>query len=161
MAASDIMEEAVQHTNNALQREAPQAHVSVVQGKMTQIEQPSSTFDLVIAFNVVYHALREQVDNAMEEIFRILKPGGFAFVTFLSKDWSKPFTDPVIAERTTIRQEDPEKGVPHFWSNKEDVAFFTRHFSCIYSELREENVDIKGKKLTYPSYHYRLLVQKP
>ena len=54
---------------------------SVKQGIMTQLDEKDNTFDLAIAFRVIHHAIKIEIQLAMDEIWRILKPGEYFFAT--------------------------------------------------------------------------------
>jgi len=162
--AVDISEEAVSKTKEWLIKENLEAEVSV--GKMTELDQPANKFDLVLAFNVIYHAFKPDIIKTIAEIYRILKPGGYFFGTILTKDPNQPFYNKtsVIDDQTIIKQEEPEKGIPHFFSYIEDVLEFFKNFDIkdlYYREwyspplTLERILDRKGNG------HYHLLAQKP
>ncbi|TFF84016.1 class I SAM-dependent methyltransferase [Candidatus Heimdallarchaeota archaeon] len=155
--ASDISAVAVKETKAWLAAEGLSAVVE--QGKMTTIKQPSETFDLVVSFNVIYHAYKKNIEKAITEIYRILKPGGLFFGTFLSKNPDSPFRSPEVAPQTIIKYGGVEDGIPHFISTKKDVLTFLKDFEFLYlncneyfspSQLHDE----------HGSIHYHFLVQK-
>eukprot|EP01105_Mastigella_eilhardi_P009622 TRINITY_DN2263_c0_g1_i3.p1 TRINITY_DN2263_c0_g1~~TRINITY_DN2263_c0_g1_i3.p1 ORF type:complete len:246 (-),score=61.18 TRINITY_DN2263_c0_g1_i3:473-1177(-) len=161
--ASDITAEAVNSTRAWLVRDglcsAAQAERRVVQGRMTQLQQTDAWADIVVCFNVVYHALRADVDKGVQELVRVMKPGGLLFITFISRDWHKPFTEELVAENTTVKRGGAEDGVPHFYAHHDDVLHFLRNLKVIYTDLREEFGDAY-RTYTYPSFHYRVLARK-
>jgi SAM-dependent methyltransferase len=126
--AYDITEEAVKRTKQLLEKE--QLSAKVKQGQMTNIPESNESFDLVLAYNVIYHAYKKDVIQTISEIYRLLKPGGLFFGTILTKNPEKPFYDSsvIIDEQTIIKQEEPEKGVPHFFSYPKDILDFFADF---------------------------------
>ena len=70
---------------------------------ITNIEEPSSSFDLIICFHVLEHI--EEDAKAMKELYRILKKGAKAII-------QTPFKDGDIFEDIAIRT--PEERLKHF-----------------------------------------------
>ncbi|KAH3732914.1 class I SAM-dependent methyltransferase [Pelomyxa schiedti] len=169
--AMDIMEQAVSATTNLLQTRTGTVSATEAEnlrlatgrvscGRMTELPYGDAFFDLVICFNVVYHARRLEIEKALSEILRVTKPGGFVFITFLSKlDWNKPFSDPVIEPNTIVKQTGPEAGVPHFFSTRQDIDQLMTGFRLVYVEYREDLLTLQGQ----PDHgsHYRVLARKP
>ncbi|MEO1260506.1 MAG: class I SAM-dependent methyltransferase [Bacteroidota bacterium] len=61
---------------------------------ITQIDEPDTSFDVVVCFHVLEHVTEDR--KAMQELFRVLKPGGKALI-------QTPFKDGDIFEDVTIR----------------------------------------------------------
>lgn len=53
-----------------------------------QIPEPDESFDIVLMFKSLHHVPADLMDNALDEIHRVLKPGGLAY-----------FSEPVFAGR--------------------------------------------------------------
>ena len=66
-----------------------QAHIDVVQASLTELPFGDNSFDVVCAFDVIEHIENDQ--QAINEINRVLKPGGTAVVTVPAYNllWSK------------------------------------------------------------------------
>ena len=54
--------------------------LDVVEGSATELPYDDCSFDLVYSFKVLAHI--EQIEDAMSEVSRVLRPGGFAFLEF-------------------------------------------------------------------------------
>ncbi|MFO1414234.1 MAG: class I SAM-dependent methyltransferase [Burkholderiales bacterium] len=46
-----------------------------------QIPLPAGTIDIVLLFKSLHHVPRERLDDALDEIARVLRPGGLAYVS--------------------------------------------------------------------------------
>ena len=89
LVACDINEEDVEFARN-LNREAHNIAYSVENA--LQLTFPDNTFDLITSVDVIEHV--GQPARMMQEIGRILRPGGIALITFPSLEF--PFTyDPI------------------------------------------------------------------
>lgn len=69
----------IQHEKNLLIDDLPQ--VSFVFGSAADIEQPDASVDIVIMLKSLHHVPVDLMDQAMDEIARVLKPGGLAYVS--------------------------------------------------------------------------------
>ncbi len=163
--ASDISLAAVQETKSWLKKAGLSATVN--HGQMTQLDQPENLFDLVISFNVIYHALRRDIVKTISEVHRILKPGGIFYGTLLTKDKGTHFREKenqIIDEQTLIIRGGVEDGIPHFFSHMEDVFDFFSNFeieSLVYCEVYDSPLDLKNVLSQRGWGHFRFLVRKP
>jgi len=160
----DISEEAVTKTKEWLKKEGFTADVK--EGKMTKIEEIDDYFTLVIAYNVIYHAYKKDIIKTISEIYRVLKPGGFFFGTILTKDPNQPFygSEGIIDDQTLIKQEEPEKGIPHFFSYIEDILKFFKSFEIIdlfYNECYSKPFTLERINNKKGNGHYIIFTQKP
>lgn len=164
VVAFDIEEDAVKRTKDWLKKEGLKAEV--YQGKMTKIDQPDNYFDLVLAFNVIYHAFKPDIETTIKNIYRILKPGGYFFGTMLTKDKDQPFRDKtgVIDEQTIIKMDGAEVGVPHFFSYYEDLLEFFKEFeikNVYYKEYYDQPHTLENYLAKKGSGHFINLLRKP
>jgi len=67
----------------AARRLDPTLHIS--SGVATALPFPDATFDLVTEIEVLRYLHRADIRQAMREIFRVLRPGGRAFVTMVNR----------------------------------------------------------------------------
>ncbi|MDD2715589.1 MAG: class I SAM-dependent methyltransferase [Candidatus Wallbacteria bacterium] len=119
-------------------------------------------FDAVISTQVIHHQKIENIRKAINEIERVLRPGGFVFITVMKRNWFKlwprmqmikrrdrKLTDfKVIAERTFVFTEGGEKGLPHYIFNKDILK---REF---------KSFDIQWIKVDSERRNYCLLARK-
>jgi len=164
VSAMDLSEDGVKSTIAWLKSKGLTAKVEV--GKMTELGYSDSTFDFVLAYNVIYHAFKPDITKTISEIYRVLKPGSYFFGTILTKDPKQPFDNKtaVIDDQTIIKQEEPEKGIPHFFSYIEDVLEFFKKFTIkdlYYKEWYQEPITLERINNRKGDGHYILLAQKP
>ena len=78
-------------------------------------------FDAVISVQTIHHARIKNIRKVIKEIERVLKPNGFIFITVAAsiprrvKRWKHKIIEP----HTTIPVEGREKGLIHYFFNKE------------------------------------------
>lgn len=130
----DISEQAINKTRSSLQAKGLNAHLFV--GSMyEQLPFEDNFFDAVICIRVLHHGTIDNIRGAISEIERVLKPGGFVYVTVrkrISKE--KRLRHKYIAPRTYVPLEGNEKGVVHYLFNKELFRKEFKNFKIL--ELR-------------------------
>src|SRR5262245_2248125 len=65
----------------------------ITQASAAEIPYQSATFDLVFSFDVLCQMPMELSDNAIREMSRVLKPGGFLFVRVPAFEWMRSSHD--------------------------------------------------------------------
>lgn len=100
---------------------------------MIDMPYDDGSFDCAFAYLSVSHTDSEGFLRILSGIERILVPGGAVFMTLCSKDtWS--FTDagyPRLDENTVVKTDGPEKGIPHYYVDQEDVKSLFSGFELI------------------------------
>src|SRR5712692_5318016 len=124
---------------------------------MRALPFPDGSFDVVVAYNVIYHATRDGVAATLGEIDRVLAPGGHAFVTFIGTDDAKcaEYRAKALAgvgieiEPNTYRvPNDPEEDgdLPHHFVDEAAARALLAGFDQVsLTALREDRVDGHGK----------------
>ena len=69
----------IQHNKNILIDDLP--NVTFVKAGSEQIPADDESFDVVFMFKSLHHVPIDLMDNAMQEIQRVLKPGGMAYIS--------------------------------------------------------------------------------
>jgi|ERR1051326_498402 SAM-dependent methyltransferase len=84
-------------TADALHFCRKQGHTLLVQASATQLPFPAASFDLVTSFDVLVQIPGEGSDeSALAEIFRLLRPGGIAFIRGAAYEWLKSDHDAAL-----------------------------------------------------------------
>jgi SAM-dependent methyltransferase len=142
MAGSDIAPTGVQRAYTAC-AERGLAFDGRVCDMMT-LPWPDESFDAPLCTSTIHHALRANIQQAIAEVWRILKPGGLFLVDFLCTDTldyqsrragvaaghllevePKTFVDP------RPDSEDADGYLPHHFCNEADVRDLLRRFTLV------------------------------
>jgi len=130
----DISKEAIKKARSLLQSEG--LNVNLIVGSIyEQLPYEDDFFDAVICIRALHHGTIDQIRGAINEIERVLKPGGLVYATVrkrVSKEKRLPHR--YIAPRTYIPLEGNEKGVVHYLFNKDLFRKEFRNFKVL--ELR-------------------------
>jgi len=104
-----------------------------------------ATFDGILSTQVIHHAILAEVRRTIEDLYRVLRPEGFAFVTVSGRrgdwcDWG-PFEE--IEPSTYVPQAGREPGLPHHIFSEPDLRYEFRAFEVLGTSYRAD-----GKVLT-------------
>ena len=150
--ASDFSEPAIKYCQDWLQREGLSATVAKMD--MTEIPYPDGFFDLIVAYNVIYHTTFTGMTHLVDTIHRKLRPGGYFFVTLKStQEWR--YGRGTEVERNTFFR--PGKGVPIHFSTEGDIEFLFRHFDIASKQYRHHRDETTQRQ--YASW--KIVLRKP
>ena len=122
VSAVDLSEDAVKATQSL--QEENKVEFSCRTADMMSLPFSENTFDAVFSYHVISHQDTPGVRAVIEEITRVLKPGGRLFVTLCSKEHFA-FTCPAyphIDENTVLKTEGAEVDVPHFFADRKIIG---------------------------------------
>lgn len=159
VSAFDLSMEGITHLLNWAEREGLQIDVRNVD--MLSLPYSDNSFDCIFAYHVISHTDTKGMRIILNEIGRVLKPGGEIYLSLCSKDtWSfKDAGYPRLDQNTVIKTEEgPEKGVPHFYVTLDDVLDLFYKFVLIRVR-HTDDCYYSGNKQN--SKHYFILAKKP
>jgi len=108
----------------------------VVRADMTACPFADETFDAGVSTNVLNHNPRALLQKAIDEVHRVLKPGGEFFLTVLNTDDWRCGNGEEVAADSFILAEGPEAGILHHFFSKEDVRDWLSAFQIL--DLRRD-----------------------
>jgi SAM-dependent methyltransferase len=144
--ALDISESGISILEDIVKRENLKINTYICD--MHSLPFPSSYFDCILAYHVIYHTNRRGLEKIISEIKRVLKDDGEIFVTFNSKQ-SKSFNNPknvILEDGTIIKKEGIEAGILHYYLDKEEVLYFMRDFDILSMKYIEEIIPKRSNK---------------
>ncbi|MCR4940220.1 MAG: class I SAM-dependent methyltransferase [Treponemataceae bacterium] len=108
---------------------------------MKKLPFADNAFDSLFAYHSISHCDTQGMNQIMGEIKRVLKPDGRIFCTLCSKEtWAFTEADfPRIDENSLIKSEGPEKDLPHFFVNLDDIRRIFSDFG--FEQLRIRHID--------------------
>lgn len=117
--ASDVEQSALDLTSAYLQRLGLTAEL--VRADMNAMPYPDAFFDVVLAIQVIYHNTRAGIETCLDEIRRVLKPGGRAFLVTSSEQSPHYGQGVQTDEHTFVRTEGHEAGIPHYYFTADNL----------------------------------------
>jgi ubiquinone/menaquinone biosynthesis C-methylase UbiE len=133
---SDISDNALKRAEEWLTREG--LHAEVKKSDMTIIPYPDEFFGGVVSAYVIQHNTRANMQKAINEIYRVLRPGGLLYITFISTGSHRCGNGVMIEPNTFIPDTGEDRGVPHHFCDRADVEDLLKQFHMIKIELNEK-----------------------
>ncbi len=107
-------------------------------GEMSHLPFDSDFFDLVIAWNVLYHGTADYIRKTVSEIERCLKLDGHLLCTLISTQNNKYGLGEEIEEGTFVIAEEREKSHPHHYFDIEEINRYLSRFTLFECEDIEQ-----------------------
>jgi ubiquinone/menaquinone biosynthesis C-methylase UbiE len=108
-----------------------------LQDMATSFPYNDSSIDAVISIQVIHHGTLPTIQNVVREITRVLKTGGFLFITVPSlKNQAANFQE--IEPNTFVPLDGREKGLPHHYFTPEELHKVFAQFS-----IEDIHLDVK------------------
>jgi ubiquinone/menaquinone biosynthesis C-methylase UbiE len=137
----DLSETGINSTKCRLKSQNLEAQI--VKCHMNYLPYIDSCFDAVICLHTIYHQRLKGMQETISEIHRILKKKSFLLVNFLSKRTYRYGKGEKVEDNTFVDQEGIEKGVPHHFTDEEEIRHLFKDFHIIKVKLWER--EIEGK----------------
>ena len=160
VTAVDLSADAVEITRE--KGKEKQVELSCEVADMTKLPFPDNSFDRVFSFHVISHQDTAGVQHVVDEITRVLKPGGKVFLTMCSKAHCA-FSDesyPRLDENTVLKTEGAEVDVPHFFADKETLGMLFHSYTFEHVRHITECVMEEGTAKERSHYYIEATVQK-
>lgn len=163
VSAFDLSELAVKSTKKLLASEHKTADVIVAD--MLKMPYADETFDAVLASHVLSHANSDTINQAIGEIYRVMKPHAEAYITLTSKQsddfQNESFPHYQNDENTrTIMKEGPEYGITHFYVDATDAEKLLQPNFDIIKMDHISSFHNRGLDKVVELWHYYILIRK-
>jgi tellurite methyltransferase len=127
---------------------------------MTVLPWPDATFDAALCTSTIHHALRTNIQLAIDEVWRLLKPGGLFLVDFPCTDTADYVYQRAEVAAGHVREVEPNTFVdqrtetedfdaylPHHYCDEADVRDLLRHFTIarLWPALQPTDEGLRGK----------------
>jgi tellurite methyltransferase len=114
---------------------------------------PENGFDIVLAYNVIYHGYRPRLAAAIDRVGKLLRPGGLFYLTCPSRGDGKYGHGRELAPHTFASENAVAPGDMHYFADEADLDELLSGFVPIRREKREGYWDNKGTKQFYSTWH--------
>lgn len=108
---------------------------------MNALPYRDECFEFALAFGVFYYGTSKDHEEAVAELYRVLKPGGKALVVTRTADDSRRFIDEPIDMHTQRLHTGDEKGMLINFLDSEDVRRVYKDFSKMQIDKTETSRD--------------------
>jgi len=97
--------------------------LNIQTGDMTALPFHDERFDFVYSYNSIFHMKKVEIEKAIKELKRVLKPGGLMFVNFLSTDDFRCGEGPHLGDNQ-YEQMDDEPVIHSYYAHDEADQYF-------------------------------------
>jgi len=139
----------LEHALQWADREAVAVNLSL--GDMSCLPYGGDSFDLVLAWNVIYHGTVDYIRSTITEIERCLRPGGYLVCSLISTKNDQCGLGEEIEEGTYVVPGHYEKSHPHHYFDRDEVEAFLSGFALLECE------DVPGSRSG--SNHWQILAR--
>jgi SAM-dependent methyltransferase len=157
VTACDASQSAISHLSKQVQDLSLEIRVLVCDVLSDLL--PKNGFDIVLAYNVIYHGYRHQLAAAIAHVQGLLRPKGLFYFTCPTRDDGKYGFGREVAPHTFLCEKSITPGDIHYFADEADLEELLSGFLQVKRDKREGYWDNKGTKLFYSNWH--VLVQKP
>ncbi|MFX1250007.1 MAG: class I SAM-dependent methyltransferase [Promethearchaeota archaeon] len=107
-------------------------------GEMNSLPFNSALFDLIIAWNTIYHGTINYIRQTFNEIKRCLKVNSYLLCTLISTRHNKYGLGEEIEENTFVIAEEQEKNHPHHYFDIDEINRYLSEFTLMICEDKEQ-----------------------
>jgi len=118
-----------------------------------------NAFDIVLAYNVIYHGDRHQLSAAINRVQHLLRANGLFYFTCPSRDDGKYGFGQEVAPHTFRCEKSVTPGDIHYFTDEADLNDLLTGFVGVERVKREGYWDNKGERQFYSTWH--VIVRKP
>jgi ubiquinone/menaquinone biosynthesis C-methylase UbiE len=137
------------------------------QHDMRDIPFADNYFDAVICTWTLHHGMLAQIQRTIDEVFRVLKPGGI-FVTDMPSTTTAGSKNGTEIEKNTLVGKKTEEDVPHHYATREEIYTLFSRFRKLNVRLntateyyRADKVHSDSKEgIKYTSKRYNIQAEK-
>ena len=156
VTAMDQSPEALNILRNKMQEEG--VSLKIIEGSLSPSLFPRNYYDLIIAFNVVYHGFRQDMQNSINVASYWLKQGGLFFFTCPTRRDGKFGNGEKVAPNTYRPLNSVHPGDLHYFSDELDLMDFLRGFRVKEKKIDEYTWNNNGNKQV--NSYYQILAVK-
>jgi SAM-dependent methyltransferase len=120
--------------------------LNIMKGDMREIPFEDESFGCVYSYGAIFHMKKAGICRAIDEIKRVLKPGGLCFVNFLSVNDFRYKTGKKIGEGEYLQEEEGETVIHSYYQLDEGNKHF-EDMEFVYKENRVLDRIYKGHKI--------------
>ncbi len=120
--------------------------VRTIKGNYSDDLFPEESFDLVLAYNVLYHGYRETFKEAVGRVYGWLRPGGLFFFTCPTRRDDRYGNGEKAAPHTYKPLNSIHPGDIHYFADESDISDFLQDFRDVSKTTREHYWDNNGVK---------------
>ena len=109
----------------------------IIKGDMRSLPYDSESFGFAYSYNTIFHMNQEDIGNAIDEMFRVIKKGGLIYLNLLSIDDIRYGRGIEISPGVFMEEFNGERFSHTFFKHDEADHYFSKH-KIMYKQIRIE-----------------------
>ncbi|MFZ1947007.1 MAG: class I SAM-dependent methyltransferase [bacterium] len=150
VTATDASESAIAHLSAWARDQS--LEIRVVSCDVLSDALPEDAFDIVLAYNVIYHGYRQQFAAAIERARRLLRGNGLFYFTCPSREDGKYGFGREVGPHTFLCEKSITPGDIHYFADEADLDELLAGFARVDRDKQEGYWDNKGTRQFYSSW---------
>jgi tellurite methyltransferase len=157
VTASDASEKAISHLSRWA--EDLSLEIRILACDVLSDQLPEDGFDIILAYNVIYHGYRSELAAAIGQVRRLLRTNGLFYFTCPSRADGKYGFGREVAPHTFLCDKSVTPGDIHYFADEADLDELLSGFVEVQRDRKEGYWDNRGTQQFYSNWH--VLVKKP
>lgn len=131
--------------------------LNISKGDIRELPFEDKSISYIYSYNTIFHMKKEDIAKAIDEIKRVLRPGGICFINFLSINDCRYGQGDKLGEGEFLQSEGDEKVIHTYYDSEEAETHFI-DMKILFKENRILERIYEGKKIKQGYIDY--IVQK-
>ncbi|MFD3158043.1 class I SAM-dependent methyltransferase [Haloimpatiens sp. FM7330] len=131
--------------------------LNISKGDIRKLPFKNESFSFIYSYNTIFHMKKADIKKAVDEIKRVLKPGGLCFINFLSINDDDYGQGEKVGEGEFLQNEGEQK-VIHTYYDIEEAETHFKNMNILFKENRILERIYEGEKIKQGYIDY--IVQK-
>jgi len=110
-------------------------NLGIVEGNMKSLPFEDDSISFIYSYNSIFHMSKEEIREAIREIYRVLPIGGLAFINFASTNDCRATAGEKVREGEYL-QEEQGKMILHSYFDENEAESYFEGFKVIFKENR-------------------------
>jgi SAM-dependent methyltransferase len=151
VTACDASEEAISHLSGWTRDLSLKIRTLVCD--VMSVLLPEDGFDIVLAYNVIYHGHRHHLADRIGRVRRLLRADGLFYFTCPSREDGKYGFGREVAPHTFLCDKSITPGDMHYFADQADLDEMLSGYEEIERKKREGYWDNRGERQFYSNWH--------
>lgn len=135
-------------------------NLNIERGDMRRLDLTDQSFSFVYSYNSIFHMTKAEVRTSIEELKRVLKPGGLLFVNFLTTNDHRCGLGNRVGDNEYEQMED-HRPVVHSYFREDEADSYFHDMRILYKENRTLERIYEGNRIRQGFVDYILQMQDP
>ncbi|MFF2911171.1 class I SAM-dependent methyltransferase [Paenibacillus sp. NPDC057934] len=120
--------------------------LNIVRGDMRNLPFADESFSFVYSYNSIFHMRKAEVSQSLQEMIRVLKPGGVLFVNFLTVNDFRCGEGPHLGEHQYEQFDDDQPVIHSYYTASEADPLFG-NMEVLFKEDRTLERIYEGERI--------------